>query len=95
MTRKRDIQRPFPPEFVSLETLAYLVDFSKSAVDDYVRKGLLPRPIMIGTQPRWSWSDVRAFILSQNGLANDDPAAPVSQEDPFLRGAARVAPTHA
>jgi predicted DNA-binding transcriptional regulator AlpA len=50
VTRKAEVIRPFPPEFVSAETLAYLLDYSRSTVDDYVRRGLLPKAVTVGTK---------------------------------------------
>src|SRR5215510_4447054 len=43
MTHKSDVQRSYPPEYVSADTVAYLLDCSRSTLDDYVRRGLLPR----------------------------------------------------
>jgi predicted DNA-binding transcriptional regulator AlpA len=101
MTRKRDIERPYTPALVSAETLAYLLDCSRSTVDDYVDKGYLPDPIEIGALKRWFWHDVEAFIRALNApsskpLANGASAAPPSEEeDPFLLGVKRVASSHA
>jgi hypothetical protein len=67
--RKADRKRPYPPDFVSTETLAYRLDCSERKVSDYARTGLLPRPINIGNLVRWFWPDVLDHIKSQNGLA--------------------------
>jgi predicted DNA-binding transcriptional regulator AlpA len=100
MTRKREIERPYTPALVSAETLAYLLDCSRSTVDDYVDKGYLPKPIEIGALKRWWWQDVEAFIrgwpASNQPPANGAGAAlPSKEEDPFLQGVARVASSHA
>ena len=96
MTRKRDIERPYRPELVSAETLAYLLDCSRSTIDDYVDKGLLPKPVDIGMLKRWWWGDVAAFIRSKNGLANTpDDSPPSEEDDPILRRMRRGAPSHA
>lgn len=35
MPRKREISRPFAPDYVSAETLAYRLDYSRSTVDSH------------------------------------------------------------
>lgn len=64
--RKHEIERPYPPDYVSAETLAYRLDLSRSTIDAYVRAGLLPKPEVIGNVQRWEFSEVRAFIKSRN-----------------------------
>ena len=97
MTRKRDVLRPYPPDYVSAETLGYRLDTSRSTIDDWVKRGLLPQPQTVGTMQRWRWSDVEACIhaanhslavASGNGFADEDA-------DPFSQGAQNVATTHA
>lgn len=98
MTRKREIKRPYTPAMVSAETLAYLLDCSRSTVDEYVRKRFLPEPFDFGNLKRWWWDDVEAFIRAQAGsfLANGAGTVPPSQEDdPILMGVKRVASSHA
>lgn len=70
--RKREVRRPYPPDYVSAETLAYRLDCSDSKIYDDVRKGLLPKPIGVGTLQRWRWSDVEEAIAAQNALATPD-----------------------
>ena len=70
--RKREVRRPYPPDYVSAETLAYRLDCSRSKLDTDVRLGLLPKPIGVGTMQRWRWSDVEQAIASQNALATPD-----------------------
>lgn len=91
MTRKRDIARPFPPEYVSAETAAYLLDLSRSTFDDYVRRHLLPQSVTVGAMPRWRWRDLDSHILAINGLAPDGKSAPPSEPDRFDQGAKRAA----
>ena len=95
MTRKAEVIRPFPPEFVSAETLAYLLDYSRSTVDDYVRRGLLPKAVTVGTNPRWHWPTVVTFIEQHNAVASHPQSAPPSEDDVYLRGAKRAASSHA
>ena len=95
MTRKVEVIRPFPPEFVSAETLAYLLDYSRSTVDDYVRRGLLPKAVTVGTNPRWHWPTVVTFIEQHNAVAASPQSAPPSEDDVYLLGAKRAASSHA
>jgi predicted DNA-binding transcriptional regulator AlpA len=92
--RKRDVKRPYHPSYLSAESLAYELDVSRSTVDDFVQRGLLPKPLTVGSVPRFRWVDVEAVILAQNDpVAADgdgDQSAP-GAEDIFLRGVRRVA----
>jgi predicted DNA-binding transcriptional regulator AlpA len=77
-SRTRDSQdRPFPPDYVSAQTLAHRLDCSTTTVREYVRRGLLPRPVNLGDLVRWRWADVESFIRSLEAGAeagnNDDP----------------------
>lgn len=96
MTTKRDTFRPYPPDYVSAETLAYRLDMSRSAVYADVKKGLLPQPVLIGGKPRWRWSDVEACIRSQNGDVSQAYQQPdtIEGEDLFIAGIRRVASTY-
>lgn len=67
-----------PPSFVSKATLAAELDISESTVDDYVQRGLLPKPIKIGGSVRWCWAQVEAALASMAGNG------PQPDNDPFL-----------
>lgn len=67
--RKAEQLRPYPPDFVSVSTLAYRLDIAERTVLDYAKAGILPAPVAIGNAKRWSWADVVAHIGAQNGLA--------------------------
>lgn len=85
MTQKRLVVRPFPPDFVSAETLAYRLDFSRSTIDDYVRRGLLPKPLTVGAGQRWYWPDVLKSVFERSGLE-----CPGEEDDPYLEGIKRA-----
>ena len=74
---------PYPPDYVSADTLAYRLDCSRATIDAYVKEGRLPKPEMIGNLVRWDFTEVRAFIKAQNTSNNSisngvlhDPADP-------------------
>ncbi len=92
--RKKEITRPFTPDYVSAETLAYRLDCSRSTIDDYVRRGLLPQPQMVGNLQRWRWSDIESWIAVRTGLPTLDGSA-VAEEDPYLKGVNRVTASEA
>lgn len=69
MPVKSEIQRPYAPDYLSIETLAYRLDCSPSTVRDYVDRGLLPRPTEIGNLVRWRWSDIETHIEVRFGAA--------------------------
>jgi hypothetical protein len=78
--------RTYAPDYVSDVTLAYRLDCPVEAIEGLIRRGVLPRPQMIGELRRWDFAMVRAAIESQNGgrkrlAPNGQPGA---DEDPFL-----------
>ncbi len=70
-----------PPSYPSKATLAAELDVSESTVDDYVKRGILPKPIQLGGSVRWSWAQVQTSLGSMSNRGE----APVN--DPFLAGA--------
>lgn len=97
MTRKRDVVRPFPPDYCSRETLAYRLDCSTDTIDRDRRRGLLPPPELVGTMERWHWDLVLAHIKARNGKSDEFVVSAngdvhrIGDEDPFSAGVARVA----
>jgi len=85
--RKQSVERPYPPDYVSAETLAYRLDCSRSTIDTYVRDGLLPKPEMVGNHQRWDFALVVSFIKARNNALPD-----TSDDDPYIKGIRR-APT--
>jgi predicted DNA-binding transcriptional regulator AlpA len=81
---KRDTERSYPPDFVSAETLAYRLDCSRSTIDAYVRAGLLPKPEMIGSLPRWDFAAVVAHIKARNQMHANGIVA--DADDAYLKG---------
>ena len=89
--RKHEVERAFPPDYVSAETLAYRLDCSRSTVDDYVRRGLLPTPRIIGNLQRWRWSEIEAWIASQSAIRDQLGLRGANDEDdPYSLGVKRV-----
>lgn len=74
-----------PPSYVSKARLAVELDIGESTVDDYVRRGLLPKPIKLGGAVRWSWAQVQTLL---DAGASSNVAA-----DPFMEGIKHVAQT--
>jgi predicted DNA-binding transcriptional regulator AlpA len=74
-------------EYVSAETLAQLLDCSKTTVHGYVRRGILLRPIRIGELVRWRWVDVEKAIGCLE--AGDDYSHADAGSDPYLEGLER------
>ena len=88
--RKHEVERPYPPDFVSAETLAYRLDCSRSTIEAYVRDGLLPKPELVGNLPRWDFALVVSFIKARNeagrAVEGGDGA---HSEDAYLKGIRR------
>jgi hypothetical protein len=101
MTRKRDVIRPYAPDYCSAELLAYRLDFSRDKIDADVKAGLLPPPELVGTLKRWHWDEVVASIKARNGKLDGgtvDVAGHLaigSDGDPFSLGVMRAATTKA
>jgi hypothetical protein len=55
-----------PPAFPSKATLAAELDISESTVDEWVRRGFLPKPIRRGGSVRWCWEDVITCLKPQH-----------------------------
>lgn len=75
-------KQSFPPDFVSASTLAHRLDCSKTTINSYVARGLLPKPTRIGELVRWRWVDIEAFPA--NGAE-----AHADANDPYLAGIER------
>jgi predicted DNA-binding transcriptional regulator AlpA len=61
-----------PPAFPSKATLAAELDISESTVEEWVRRGFLPKPIRRGGAVRWCWADVVASMNPQGNGGGDD-----------------------
>jgi predicted DNA-binding transcriptional regulator AlpA len=86
--RKHEVARPYPPDFVSAETLAYRLDCSRSTIDAYVRDGLLPKPELVGNLPRWDFAQVVSFIRTRNEVGKEAGESAQNQ-DAYLKGIRR------
>jgi predicted DNA-binding transcriptional regulator AlpA len=80
MRNKRTILGDRPPAYCSKATLAAELDLSESTIDEYVKRGILPKPIEVGSLVRWRWDVVDASLAS---LA---PGQALGARDPFLMG---------
>jgi hypothetical protein len=85
-SEKNSAGRSYPPDYVSAETLAYRLDCPLGVIEGLMRKGVLPRPQMIGDLRRWDFALVRAAIESQNGVKKrlGPNGQPGPDEDPYL-----------
>ena len=71
-----------PPSYLGKARLATELDISETTVDDYVRRGLLPKPVKLGGSVRWSWSQVQA-LLDVHSISGPS-------DDPFMAGLKNV-----
>ena len=90
--RKNEQSRPYPPDFVSAETLAYRLDCSVRSVQDYAKSGLIPKPLVIGNLVRWDWNAVRGRIEAQNCPSRTDADGDVA-DDEYSSGIRKVIQT--
>lgn len=90
MTRRKfDVERPFRPERVSRETMAYLLDMSADTFDRLVEKGKLPAAVVRSGIKRWNVEQVLTFFdTGENpkpfGASIDADADRVSDGDPLM-----------
>lgn len=61
-TPKHLVERPYPPAYLDIRTLAYMLSASETKVRQMIDYGELPHPITIGGMKRWKWEDVEAVI---------------------------------
>lgn len=69
---------PRPPSIVSKATLAAELDMSETTVHQYVKRGLLPKPIRRGGSVRWCWAEVDAALRGDGANAYDQFIAGLS-----------------
>jgi hypothetical protein len=87
MMRERKCEtRPYAPDYVSEDTLAYRLDCPVECIEALVRMGALPRPRIIGKLRRWDFTLVRAAIETQNSRKGKvgPNGLPGPEIDPFL-----------
>ena len=86
------VQRQYPPDYVSIETLAYRLDCTVAEIEQLVRAGGLPAPVKILGLQRWDFDIVRATIETQNDRKMTKVGRngqPTSETDPYLAGVER------
>ena len=87
--KKKDKSRPYAPDLVDLDTMAYRLCMSTRTVHDYVARGWLPKPVKIGNVNRWHWPDILEMVES---LKNQSERDGVEQVDEYSEGIDHVAP---
>lgn len=80
MPRDRAVKGDRPPAWPSKATLAAELDVSESTIDEWVRRGILPKPVRMAGSVRWCWDDVNAALSAGRN----------SSEDPFMSGVQNV-----
>lgn len=79
MTKHREPLPERPPSFLNRASLAAELDCSESTVDEWVRRGILPKPLKFDTGAvRWSWKSVETALAALAGT--------VEHVDPFSAG---------
>ena len=88
--RKSERLRPYFPQIIDADTAAYMLCLSRSAFDDYVSKGILPRAdASFGNVKRWRWStlDSRISELNQDFFTEPETGYSTGNEpDPYIEG---------
>lgn len=82
-------QRNYPPDYVSIETLAYRLDCSVAEIEPLMRAGILPAPVLMAGMRRWDFGRVRDTIEQQNDRKSvkvGRNGQPTAESDPYLAG---------
>ena len=74
------------PDWMKRETVAAYADLRPAAVDQYVKRGLLPQPHKLGEALLWSRAEVDKAISG-----DDFDGDSRTDVDPYLQGVANAA----
>jgi predicted DNA-binding transcriptional regulator AlpA len=72
------------PHYMSRETLAKQLQIAPAAVDQYVKRGILPPAVPIGEALRWRWDTVDSWLQGRHSVD-------ATTDDPYIAGAKRAA----
>ncbi len=64
---------PYPPPFQDLATLAEHICAGESTIENWVRMGSFPKPVIQGGKRLWRWKDVERHLARE---AEQVPTAP-------------------
>ncbi len=69
------------PDYMKRDTLAARLDLKPGAIDQYVKRGLLPPPVRLGDADLWSWEAVNRWINRPGGESQhtDDVVDPIME----------------
>jgi hypothetical protein len=76
-TAKNKMQRSYPPAYIDVGTLAYLLCCSESTIEKWEKMGRLPRRRNVFGLLRWKWAEIEHLIDGRD-------AADAKESDPFL-----------
>ncbi len=63
---------PYPPPYQDIATLAQHICASESAIENWVRMGIFPRPRRLHGKRMWKWAEVeRHFDNPESPLQSD------------------------
>lgn len=68
------------PDYMKRDTLAARLDLKPGAVEQYVKRGLLPPPVRLGEAELWYWPEVHRWI----NRAPDESDHMDAAGDPYL-----------
>lgn len=68
----------YPPPYQDLATLAEHLCMGESTIEEHVRRGIFPAPIMQGTKRLWSWKAVQKHLEPKGKVA---PLSPDQQRE--------------
>ncbi len=87
--KKTEKSRPYAPDLVDLDTMAYRLCMAARTVQDYVARGWLPKPVKIGNVNRWHWPDILEMVETLKNTSERGHDEPV---DEYTQGIDHVAP---
>lgn len=78
---RRPVTGDRPPTYLDKAALAAELCISESTVDEWVRRGILPKPYRLCGPVRWRWAEVDAHLRRLTSQTSD----------PFMQGINNVA----
>ena len=72
-----------PPSYMSRKELAWELSVSESTIDEFVRRGIIPPPMLLSAGcVRWSWEAVQERLAAASDTMDD--------ADPYMTGASNA-----
>jgi predicted DNA-binding transcriptional regulator AlpA len=79
---------PYPPPFQDLATLAEHICAGESTIENWVKQGLFPKPVLQGGKRLWRWKEVERHLVAMSEAGASSPDEQAKQITENTRAAA-------